>query len=327
MQSISSTEADNTTDAMFDGVVEPSEQAYEDTILQDPSNLDLGHVTVRKYEESSYLSGDDDGHTDNDDSTPNQSNSVFVTTNWEVCYKGEPIWRVEMHSHHHAQRSSLCSLLSNGRIGIFVNDHEKSKRNKTFLDIKSLIVASAMAYQLDEGEDGDVAEDMIDVQYDILKKGDVGEEEDVLAIIVKKVEPAIHPSQAFESDEEEDEDARDDANYADDADDDGNDEAEEEEELARILDGEDCEEDVREGVESPGSNIDAIPSYDSMISYQDSEQSPIYATKPSYESKQKKQRQPQRPGSVAELSSTSTELFTDPYNLFLYLTFGCTERL
>jgi hypothetical protein len=187
-------------DALFDGVIEPSDQAYVDTFL-DEAEIDIANVSVRSYEEQSY----------------SKDLKTHVTRfNHEVSYNGDLIWRVEIDSRYACDKktrfSSSCKL-SQGKLGIFLQtegdkkdnrywSEKKDKIEKRFLDVASLIRASAAAYQLY------AAEEEVGIQYEILNQGSQGEESLNLYISESFSSYLFQTSNGGDDDEEGSEDDR-----------------------------------------------------------------------------------------------------------------------
>jgi hypothetical protein len=154
-------------DRLFDGAIEPSDQAYVDVFLScSNEEVDLNHVSIHSSQDQSYSE------------TQGDCTSTFYHG---LHYKGEVVWRIEVCSNSSHDPSgdytSTCSMLEKGRLEIKIERKGREwmgdKRNfsrKRRYDISSLVRGSAVAYQMF------AAEQEIGQQYDILNQDDLATE-------------------------------------------------------------------------------------------------------------------------------------------------------
>jgi len=160
--------AQGSLEELFDGIIEPSDQAYVDVFLEaNPAAIDLKRISIISHQNQTYC----------------EANQSYTTIfHHELQYKGETIWRVETSSkvssrtkrkkkkkRHQAEAapySTTCNVLK-GYLEVKVTKIGDTKWSETRkLDLLSLIRASAAAYQLY------ALEDEIGQQYELLNRHD-----------------------------------------------------------------------------------------------------------------------------------------------------------
>jgi hypothetical protein len=144
-------------DRLFDGAIEPCDQAYVDVFLDPDVGIDLNHISISSYQDSIY-------------SEAKKENTVTFTH--ELLYKGNAVWRLETNSHNVDDNTggycSTCAM-STSRLAVTIErkgkkwfgDKRKFSERKLY-DIAALIRGSAVAYQMI------AAEEEINMQYEVL---------------------------------------------------------------------------------------------------------------------------------------------------------------
>jgi hypothetical protein len=139
-------EMESMTSQLFEGVVEPSDAAYDDIFVKG-TKADMRSISLFSSQEQSYSDELDD---------------FTITFYHEVYYKGEVICKLQSIANqgNDSGNRSTCRL-AKGRLEILIEQHSydtasgrrKSFKQKKQLELDSLVRGSAAAYQLYAADD------------------------------------------------------------------------------------------------------------------------------------------------------------------------------